>query len=319
MRQIAVLNKVDRIEDKERLLALTAELTKRADFDGVFMISALKGAGVGDLKTYLAGIVPEGPWHYAEDDVTDLPLRMLAAEITRERIYHWLHDELPYAITVETTSWKKLKDGSVRIEQTIFVERESQRASCSARAGRRSRRFRWKRATRSAKLSRRRFTSSCSSKCARIGAAIPSAIARWVSIFRRSKGSRRERHLSLYPDGGLIGHANEDWAALVLVAALLRPPRTCSRRRARLPGERVERDRDRADGAGSQEAGDGAMAGQGRQVGAGFDAWRLAVEKALKCFPKDGGFECVAFGQPCIIQQNPNRRPVGKDGKGVPL
>ncbi|MEQ1718112.1 MAG: GTPase Era [Hyphomicrobium sp.] len=135
MKKIAALNKVDWIEDKERLLALTAELTKRADFDAVFMISALNGTGVGDLKTYLAGVVPEGPWHYAEEDVTDLPLRMLAAEITRERIYHWLHDELPYAITVETDSWKALKDGSVRIEQTIFVERESQRSIVLGKGG----------------------------------------------------------------------------------------------------------------------------------------------------------------------------------------
>jgi GTP-binding protein Era len=133
--KVAALNKVDWIEDKERLLALTAELTKRAAFDAVFMISALNGTGVADLKKYLAGVVPEGPWHYPEEDVTDLPLRMLAAEITRERIYHWLHDELPYAITVETDSWKSLKDGSVRIEQTIFVERESQRSIVLGKGG----------------------------------------------------------------------------------------------------------------------------------------------------------------------------------------
>ena len=133
--KIAVLNKVDRIQEKERLLALTTELTKRAAFDRVFMISALNGTGVGDLKTYLAGIVPEGPWHYPEDEITDLPMRMLAAEITRERIYHWLHDELPYATTVETTSWKTLKNNAVRIEQTIFVERESQRAIVLGQGG----------------------------------------------------------------------------------------------------------------------------------------------------------------------------------------
>ena len=133
--KIAALNKVDRIEDKARLLALTAELTKHADFDKVFMISALDGRGVDDLRRYLAHIVPEGPWHYSEDDVTDLPLRMLAAEITRERIYHWLHDELPYAITVETDSWKQLKDGAIRIEQTIYVERESQRSIVLGKGG----------------------------------------------------------------------------------------------------------------------------------------------------------------------------------------
>ena len=87
------------------------------------------------MKTYLAAHVPEGPWHYPEDEVSDLPMRMLAAEITRERIYHWLHDELPYATTVETTSWTQLKNRSVRIEQTIFVERESQRSIVLGKSG----------------------------------------------------------------------------------------------------------------------------------------------------------------------------------------
>lgn len=134
-RRIVILNKVDRVEEKERLLALTAEVGRRATFDRVFMISALDGTGVEDLKAYLAAAVPEGPWHYSEDDVTDVPLRMLAAEITRERIYHWLHEELPYAITVETTSWKTLKDGAARIEQTIYVERDSQKAIVLGKGG----------------------------------------------------------------------------------------------------------------------------------------------------------------------------------------
>ena len=126
--RIAVLYKVDRIEDKDRLLALTQHLGTLSTFDRVFMISALDGTGVSDLKTYLAETVPPGPWHYAEDDVTDAPLRMMASEITRERIYHWLHEELPYSTTVETTSWKTLKDGSARIEQTIYVERDGQKS-----------------------------------------------------------------------------------------------------------------------------------------------------------------------------------------------
>lgn len=126
-RVIAILNKVDRLADKERLLALTTELLAKGAFERVFMISALDGSGVADLKSYLASAVPEGPWHYPDDDISDLPLRILASEITRERIYHWLHEELPYATTVETTSWKDLKDGSARLEQTIFVERDSQR------------------------------------------------------------------------------------------------------------------------------------------------------------------------------------------------
>ena len=133
--RIAVLNKVDRVEEKEKLLALTNEMTKRAQFDRVFMISALDGTGVDDLKSYLASVVPYGPWHYNEDDVTDVPMRMLASEITRERIYHWLHEELPYSSTVETTSWKTLKDGSVRIEQTIFVERDSQKSIFLGKGG----------------------------------------------------------------------------------------------------------------------------------------------------------------------------------------
>jgi GTPase len=135
MTRIAVLNKVDRVETKERLLALTSELTALLPFDRVFMISALDGTGLGDLKTYLADLMPMGPWHYAEDDVTDVPLRMLAAEITRERIYHWLHQELPYAITVETTSWQTMKNGSARIEQTIFVERDSQKSIVLGKGG----------------------------------------------------------------------------------------------------------------------------------------------------------------------------------------
>ena len=91
------------------------------------MISATEGDGVNDFKKHLAKSVPEGPWHYPEDDVSDAPMRLLAAEITRERIYKYLHQELPYAITVETSDWKEFKNGSVRIEQTIFVERDGQK------------------------------------------------------------------------------------------------------------------------------------------------------------------------------------------------
>jgi GTP-binding protein Era len=134
-RPVLALNKVDRLEDKGRLLTLVEELARRVPFEAVFMISALNGSGLSDLKRHLAGRMPEGPWHYPEDDVTDLPLRMLAAEITRERIYHWLHEELPYVTAVETTSWKELKNGSVRIEQVIFVERDSQRRIVLGKGG----------------------------------------------------------------------------------------------------------------------------------------------------------------------------------------
>lgn len=134
-KKIAVLNKVDKISEKAALLELTSALQAKFAFDDVFMISALDGKGVGDLKAHLARLVPEGPWHYAEDDVTDLPLRLLAAEITRECIYRWLHEELPYATTVETLSWETLKDGSARVEQTIYVARDSQKSIVLGKKG----------------------------------------------------------------------------------------------------------------------------------------------------------------------------------------
>jgi GTP-binding protein Era len=127
-RRILALNNVDRIHDKERLLALVAALSEKLDFERVFMISATTGSGLAELKDYLGSAVPAGPWHYPDDEISDVPMRVLASEITREKIYHWLHDELPYSTTVETTSWKELKNRSVRIEQTIFVERDSQKS-----------------------------------------------------------------------------------------------------------------------------------------------------------------------------------------------
>lgn len=133
--RLLVLNKIDRVR-KEGLLALTAELNARLPFDATFMVSATEGGGVEDLIAHLANRVPAGPWHYPEDELTDATERATAAEITRERIYHHLHDELPYQTTVETTAWKDLKDGSVRIEQTIFVERDSQRRIVLGEGGR---------------------------------------------------------------------------------------------------------------------------------------------------------------------------------------
>ena len=123
---IAVLNKVDLVARPE-LLHLAADLSTRHAFERVFMISALTGDGIPDLKSYLAEAVPLGPWLYPEDQLTDAPLRQAAAEITREKLFLRLHEELPYSLTVETADWKELKDGSVRIEQTIYVMRESQR------------------------------------------------------------------------------------------------------------------------------------------------------------------------------------------------
>ena len=124
--KILILNKIDLIE-RSRLLELTASLNARLPFDHTFMVSALTGDGVDVLKEKLADLMPEGPWLYPEDQISDAPLRMLAAEITREKIDERLHEELPYRSTVETDQWQQRSDGSVRIEQTIFVERESQR------------------------------------------------------------------------------------------------------------------------------------------------------------------------------------------------
>jgi GTP-binding protein Era len=110
-------------------------LNERAPFKDTFMISALSGDGVADFKAYLARSVQTGPWHYPADEITDAPLRLLASEITREKIFERLHDELPYEITVETTSWQEQKKG-VRVEQTIFVERDSQKAIVLGNGGR---------------------------------------------------------------------------------------------------------------------------------------------------------------------------------------
>ena len=125
-RRVLVLNKIDRIE-KPMLLGLAQELNKRLAFGHTFMVSALRGSGVEALKKHLATSVPLGPWHYPEDEITDATERTTAAEITREKIYEYLHEELPYQTAVETTAWEEKKDGSVRIEQTVFVQRDSQR------------------------------------------------------------------------------------------------------------------------------------------------------------------------------------------------
>jgi GTP-binding protein Era len=133
---LAVLNKVDRVSTKEKLLGLAGDLQAQAPFEAVYMISALSGDGVADLKRDLAARMPEGPWHYPADDLSDAPLRLLAAEITREKIFNRLHDELPYATTVETTAWQeRKKDRSVRIEQTIYVTRASQKAIVLGKGG----------------------------------------------------------------------------------------------------------------------------------------------------------------------------------------
>jgi GTPase len=129
-----VINKVDLVE-KPKLLALARDLNERHAFAATFMVSALTGDGIADFKTWLAAHVLEGPWHYPEDQLSDAPLRSLAAEITREKLYLRLHQELPYQSTVETDVWQERGDGSVRIEQTIYVERESQRKIVLGKGG----------------------------------------------------------------------------------------------------------------------------------------------------------------------------------------
>ena len=124
--KILVLNKVDRVKP-EALLALTAAANDKADFERTFMVSALTGSGCKDLLEFLAERLPEGPWYYPEDQISDLPMRQLAAEITREKLYLRLHQELPYSSHVETERWEEKQDGSVRIEQVIYIERDSQK------------------------------------------------------------------------------------------------------------------------------------------------------------------------------------------------
>lgn len=131
---ILALNKVDLIKRPE-LLPRVAQLNREFDFAKTFMISAETGDGVADLKAHLAGLMPEGPWLFAEDDLSDLPERLLAAEVTREQLFLKLHDELPYDLMVETESWKEFKDGSAKIQQVIYVRRDSQKAIVLGKGG----------------------------------------------------------------------------------------------------------------------------------------------------------------------------------------
>ena len=129
-----IMNKIDLVE-RERLLSLAQELNGRFKFIETFMVSAENGDGVPHIREVLARLMPPGPWLYPEDQVSDAPLRMLAAEITREKLFERLHDELPYQLTVETESWQERKDGSVRIEQTIYVARETHRKIILGKGG----------------------------------------------------------------------------------------------------------------------------------------------------------------------------------------
>lgn len=132
--KILVLNKIDQVS-REDLLQLASAANEVVSFERTFMISALTGSGCDDVMDYLADALPEGPWYYPEDQISDLPMRQLAAEITREKLFLRLHQELPYSSHVETESWEEKKDGSVRIEQVIYVERDSQKKIALGRNG----------------------------------------------------------------------------------------------------------------------------------------------------------------------------------------
>jgi GTP-binding protein Era len=125
-KKLLILNKVDLVK-KDALLSLIEDVSRYSDFEEIFMISALTGDGVAELKQHLAKAAPQGPWLYPEDQISDAPMRHLAAEITREKLTLRLHQELPYASTVETTAWKKLRRGGIRIEQTVYVMRDTQK------------------------------------------------------------------------------------------------------------------------------------------------------------------------------------------------
>lgn len=131
---VLILNKVDTVK-KENLLALAAQFHDEGIFSDVFMISALKGDGLAPLTKLFTDRVPQGPWMFPEDEVSDLPQRMLAAEITREKAFLKLHEELPYALTVETEQWEERPDGSARIDQVIYIQRESQKAIVVGKGG----------------------------------------------------------------------------------------------------------------------------------------------------------------------------------------
>ena len=133
--KILVLNKIDVIE-RAKLLDLAAKLNASLPFAETFMISALTGDGLGRFKDRLAALMPAGPWLYPEDQLSDAPLRALAAEITREKIFERLHDELPYQSTVETELWKEMPDGAARVEQTIYVTREAHKKIVIGEGGR---------------------------------------------------------------------------------------------------------------------------------------------------------------------------------------
>ncbi|MCM2474030.1 GTPase Era [Rhizobium sp. CG5] len=132
--KVLVLNKIDQVRHED-LLKLAAAANETVRFERTFMISATTGSGCDDLMDYISAALPQGPWYYPEDQISDLPIRQLAAEITREKLFLRLHQELPYSSHVETEKWEERKDGSVRIEQVIYVERDSQKKIVLGKGG----------------------------------------------------------------------------------------------------------------------------------------------------------------------------------------
>lgn len=134
-RRVALaVNKIDRVE-RSKLLALVAQMNEAFEFEETFLISAEKGDGCADLKAWLGGQMPDGPWLYPEDQIADLPVRMIAAEITREKLTLRLHQELPYQLTVETESWEERKDGSARVDQMVYVARDGHKGIILGKRG----------------------------------------------------------------------------------------------------------------------------------------------------------------------------------------
>ena len=135
-RAVLALNKIDAIK-RDKLLGMASSLDREGNFERIFMISALTGDGVSDLEAHLIGRLPLGPWLFPEDQLSDMPQRLMASEVTREQLYHQLHDELPYETTVETEAWEEFNDGSAKITQAIFVQRPTQKAIVLGKGGKR--------------------------------------------------------------------------------------------------------------------------------------------------------------------------------------
>ena len=169
---VLLLNKIDLVE-KQKLLPLAAELNAAGRFTETFMVSASTGLNMSDFYRYLAENLPESPWYYPEEQMSDLPLRLLAAEVVREKLFLYLKEELPYSLTVEPELWERWQDNSVRAEMTIYVEREGQKKIIIGRGGEMLKKMQgwsWRKCWKNASI------CFCLSKCAKTGAKTPPAI-----------------------------------------------------------------------------------------------------------------------------------------------